>query len=1549
MKSEDSSNNSTTRKNAVNPFVSGLESGIEVTLSEGEVLLNRFVIERKLGAGGFGSVYCALDRERGYDVALKVVITGVDQVHTAEQQIRQELRLRDSIKDFTHIIMTYDIHPVEYYKGFSLVLLSMEYANGQDLRSWLEDHQNEDVRISEGLKLFKQACCGVEAIHQAGLVHLDLKPENLLLCRDGDETIVKVSDFGISRNVAHFAMNVSDVIKEGLANPYYMSPEQFDSPRQKDIGHASDIYSLGIVLFEILDGNLPFDGAPSELRDKHLNRQPPRLAGALEKWQEVVDHCLAKKAEGRYGHIEQLIQDIDRLGQENGSGFDVSCPQCGHITEDKEAEDCEECHESLHSRFRPCPTCARPARLDVEICPGCGEDMAAYNLLQQRKEQIEKLKNTDPEKAIELLETVLSGNAREYRGQAIQLVRDLRKKQTQITVMITKAGDATAFGAIEEAIEAWENVRKIIPHHHVALDRIVKLKSLLNDITAKSQQAARHLDEAKFDKAEKILHSCLKRIPTRKQLKDQLDSCRQRKQAYTTTFDRALSAVKQRQLREAEEHLRIALTKAEKSHDALSLQKDICQTKYRVDQLCEQAHIHLKQADFIKVDEIIREIEQLQADQEGVTLLKPELRRIRNSFSQIMRDTNLAVDAKDLTKAGQNLEKAFSLCPDSKEASHLSQHIEELKSTARNHLEEAEEFCNAAAFDSAKDLLRQARDIWPKVEGSNEIEEKITSTEPQYQAQISDAQTALKEERFADALSACQQAEGLCPQAEEVRILKGKIKDAEAEKQAFERREQAERENRKKRIKRWAKVIGIFVATVVIFFLCVGWSNQRCLLIANNRLLNNDFDEARNALAKCGWFWSWGKADLTRDLDTRQAKSLVEMAEASAQGNDYSGAIGHLEHAKEFIGNTPQIEMRIRELAGLKKMQEKQRLSSMKQAYRKLLVAQDITRLKAYGGKTWLEASAAFEQASSLEKDPERAIAGYENATNLLTRAVEIAKRNYLAAVQTERQNAALAEISRTLTQAKVAWPKHEIKAIDWKTRKETLVAVVSRHGNTTTKLVAEQILTGDEKPHLEAMQLNWSPDGQYLGVCYRSKSDTHTILLNSDDYSVRELSPANRIQWVTPSFLFLHRKRDFQHQGSGNPFTDEGREILSYDIVGEQEQELEDLRCSYYDSVLISPGGKMVAKLCSGRTSVSPGIPDYLKPGSYFEWYKTDQLNGCPAVLKLDILDGRAHFSSTAGLCNGIVYPCKDRSGFSVSGRLIALPIYQTIGKVAENGGRYGDSVHQLKEIRIWEREDNRWKNVKDIDASNLPNHPTSIETILWNRAEDAILIGCSNTQKGRIKQWITYIGLENGEARCVIWGRDPQWLDGASSFIYGVPGATVTQIDEIRAHDIETGADTSLIRVTGSTPHIAAWVRGEDARIATLSERKRLATEDSVRQRLAKARQTYLMKHPAHLEVQFYVTISRAAPYGRAFFRLNNGEWITKKIPDDRPINLGKTKSRVKVFEGDVIAGNHKIDVWNAHGDDMKFDIDLEADQRYVLRITMGSGYARHRLAKE
>ena len=741
--------------------------GVEVIINEGDIL-DKYTIQGTLGSGGFGRVYLAYDTVLKEKVALKVVVAGEsDKAQNAREQIIHEFKLREKITDSSHIVSARDPRTCEHM-NVTLVLLPMDLADGGSFRDWLKKNKSEQTRTTDGLKMFRQACLGVKAIHDAGLSHLDIKPENILLV-DG---AAKIADFGIGRyGASMLADNPKQVNRQGIGTPQYMSPEQFHSARQKDIGPASDIYSLGVVLYELLDGSLPFDGSSrDEYRQKHLHDNPTEIKGACARYWGIISRCMAKKADARYGSVEQLIGDLDRVAQGASLSVDVSCPECGHINSDTSYATCKKCGSDLpDSLFRECRRCMKKLRLDTELCPGCGFHVMEYYVLQNRWERIQKLKDEDPVEAMELLETVLCDGAAEHEEKALALVRDLRKKQSQIRDLIANADKVTADGEPEKALEAWKAVLDVVPRHRVALEQIEKLEALMKIFAELHAEAEKLMDQAQFEDADSCLQTCLQLIPQREKARHMLETCRQRGHAYGAAFRQATISMEQRLLREAGQHAEAALAQASNSPAGLALADELSGTLEETRQLVNRAHNQLSHAEFVNVNESICEIEQLQADNERVSELKVQLREIQQAYVVSMENARSDEGAHDLGKAAQAAKKALELCPQSSEAKSLLKRIKENQEKAQNLIEELTSLLLTARFKDAEALVRQIEKLWMTLEGLKEAKDALVEKRADYDKHMESGQRAKAQGILEEALREAEFALAVCPGSPEAK------------------------------------------------------------------------------------------------------------------------------------------------------------------------------------------------------------------------------------------------------------------------------------------------------------------------------------------------------------------------------------------------------------------------------------------------------------------------------------------------------------------------------------------------------------------------------------------------------------------------------------------------------------------------------------------------------------------------------------------------------------------------------------------------------------
>jgi len=278
----------------------------KVTLALGQPLADRFKIVQLLGEGRFSRVCLVDDSVRSEQVALKVV--GVTK-RSATKPLMEEIKQHARITNYSHVIRVYELHLIECGGAF-LACLSMEYADGGCLRDWLRRYKDRPaVRRDQGLEYFRQACVGVGELHAAGIVHGDIKPENLLLAA-GE---IKVADLSLSGAIRSAANYRNPESGSPAGTPAYMSPEQIVAQHYQGVDVRADIYSLGIMLSEILrlEGHVPFQGSAHEILRSHLKRSPPSLDDIEPRLACIIGRCLQKNPADRYKDIPALLRDLN--------------------------------------------------------------------------------------------------------------------------------------------------------------------------------------------------------------------------------------------------------------------------------------------------------------------------------------------------------------------------------------------------------------------------------------------------------------------------------------------------------------------------------------------------------------------------------------------------------------------------------------------------------------------------------------------------------------------------------------------------------------------------------------------------------------------------------------------------------------------------------------------------------------------------------------------------------------------------------------------------------------------------------------------------------------------------------------------------------------------------------------------------------------------------------------------------------------------------------------------------------------------------------------
>lgn len=283
-----------------------METSPQVPVSPGDVLLGKYVVERVIGAGGMGVVVAVKHRDLQELYAMKFMLPAALANDQAVDRFVREARAAAKLKS-EHVAKVHDVGRLENGSPYMV----MEHLTGRDLEATLQVQGPLTPDVAATYVL--QACDAIAEAHEAGIVHRDLKPANLFLTkRANGSPCIKVLDFGISKSISEEQMNSMTKTSAIMGSPYYMSPEQMRS--SKNVDGRTDIWALGVILYQLSTGRVPFPGETiTEVCSGVLADEPASLTsfpGIPDAFDGIVRRCLQKNPATRFANARELASAL---------------------------------------------------------------------------------------------------------------------------------------------------------------------------------------------------------------------------------------------------------------------------------------------------------------------------------------------------------------------------------------------------------------------------------------------------------------------------------------------------------------------------------------------------------------------------------------------------------------------------------------------------------------------------------------------------------------------------------------------------------------------------------------------------------------------------------------------------------------------------------------------------------------------------------------------------------------------------------------------------------------------------------------------------------------------------------------------------------------------------------------------------------------------------------------------------------------------------------------------------------------------------------------
>jgi len=774
---------------AENPLVDAGSVEVAVDPLIGAVISDCKVLE-KLGEGGFGAVYKAMDQNLQRPVALKVMLQSL----TSSQEFVQKF-IREAITaaqlNHPNIVA---IHKVGRDEKRGIHYLIMELLEGKTMEHLVAD--KGVLKPEDATPLILQAAEALAAAHDKKIVHRDIKPENIMVDKRG---VVKIMDFGLAK-VVQPDMKSTKV----MGTPHYMSPEQFEG---KQVDGRTDIYSLGVTYYYVLSKARPYEGTNTvQIIYAILTSDPKSLLEANpnvppEIW-TIIQKMIAKKVDERYKDFREVRKDLLAY-QEKSLADRVTCPQCGARNQ-RGKKFCRQCGGNLQVK---CPACGADEVAGAQTCASCGASIETLLQVRQNLERAVRLKGMgDLRRAYLLLKEVLKldpGNA-----QATKEVDEIDRALREVESVKTEALELEKTGNLEEALKKVEDLLGRYPgSDDVKRQRDVIKRSFDGRVIAQHMKRA---DEAiasgNMQAGLLALDAALRLDPQREDILARRSDLDTQVQAAEQARSRARDAYEAKRYAEAFRHATEVLRSNPTDAEMAQILEKCRGFLESSEEFVRRGRQHLDRGALVDARKELEAAASLRPDDPEVKEMLGEVDRRLGQFRELLVQARTALGDAKFDEARARVSEVLQAIPGDPEALGLMATIarqeQETLRAAEVHkaVEEGEALEKKGDLEAALSAYRQAVEADPDSSRAVQARDRLESRMREVSSVRSLADEHLRDGRFEEALQSLEKLRKLLPgdetvesDAEEARDKAKHIQDSlrKAEKAAAERNHRA--------------------------------------------------------------------------------------------------------------------------------------------------------------------------------------------------------------------------------------------------------------------------------------------------------------------------------------------------------------------------------------------------------------------------------------------------------------------------------------------------------------------------------------------------------------------------------------------------------------------------------------------------------------------------------------------------------------------------------------------------------------------------------------